>query len=538
MASKTTIIAAVVSVIGALLLIMGLIVEPVTRNHLEMAVPSFSSLQSASSPIFSAWMGDPSQSVRYVTFYFYNVTNPEIVRYFQGTPALAMVGPFTIREILRKTNITWSPDGAEVSYNLEYEYESVVAPCPFNWTSKFHWGSDVICGLPPDSTVITTSNVPLLMVVEHFQNRGWPEDEAMNHFINYINENFGPEDLLLTSNVTSLLFGYNDALFSKVNELIRTCDDKLNDFCYRLKIFEKTQFFSMLRSNEPKDNGLPSSVLTGKNAMQRVGQFTQWRNHTGSVQIWNGTCANVDPATALKFNEQANKLQGGDTILFSPLPAPDTPQVFWSPDLFRAFPLIQTDTDTYHNLNVNVYTADPNFFANSSLVPEHCAFDLDFLPGVQNLTRVYNSPIFLSNPMFSNGDLEYLHNVSGLTNLHGAQTEFWIEPFSGLAVASWTRLQMNARFMPDPMINVLKHIRRGGFFLPVLAGEAYTHLDGDVISALQSTFGDPMTSASNARLAGIITGSFMMAIAVSLLIVVRTRQSTVAAEQMPLLVNV
>ncbi len=57
-----------------------------------------------------------------------------------------------------------------------------------------------------------------------------------------------------------------------------------------------------------------------------------------------------------------------------------------------------------------------------------------------------------------------------------------------------------------------------------------------VLTAVQ--FGDPLTSASNARLAGIVTGAFLLAIAVSLAILTYTRVKPDNAEEQPLLATV
>lgn len=188
MAPVAKIVCVACTVVGALLLAMGFVVEDMVKSHLNDKASTFSTLTDETSPLFPVWRGDDDHIERYVTYYFYNVTNAVSVRQWGVIPSVAVVGPFTYKEHAQKFNISWNENRTKLSYLLNRTFTFVETPCPAV-RSQFSWADDASppCSIP-NTTFITTANIPLLAIVQQFQNYGWVETDVMNRFIKNINE--------------------------------------------------------------------------------------------------------------------------------------------------------------------------------------------------------------------------------------------------------------------------------------------------------------------------------------------------------------
>lgn len=282
MAPIAKIVCVACTVIGALLLAMGFVVEDMVKSHLTSKASTFSSLADETSPLFPVWRGDDDYIERYMTYYFYNVSNSVAVRQWGAIPAVTVVGPFTYREHAQKFNITWNEDRTKISYLLNRTFTFVDTPCPSG--SSFSWtDSDApLCSLP-NTTFVTTANIPLLAIVQQFQNYGWIELDVMNRFIKNINGVVHNESLFPALPVGGMLFGYNDTIMDKLNSIIHDIDDYFN-----LTYTPRPEFYS-LQQRSLFEAIVPSVVSSGAGAASDVGNFDVWAG-ISQLNMWNGTC--------------------------------------------------------------------------------------------------------------------------------------------------------------------------------------------------------------------------------------------------------
>ena len=68
-------------------------------------------------------------------------------------------------------------------------------------------------------------------------------------------------------------------------------------------------------------------------------------------------------------------------------------------------------------MNVFTFRLPPDMFANSTIKPENEGFyEGEYLGnGVQNITKCYNGPAFISKPHFLDADKKFLDDVIGLS---------------------------------------------------------------------------------------------------------------------------
>ena len=177
-------------VLGAVLIAVGIAITIIVDQHLTNKINDYVSLRDESSPLYGVWKGDVNKVSRFVSYYFYNVTNADRVRDMRAVPILRLVGPFTFIEQREKTNISWNCDRTRISYNINRSFTFYDVPCPPTKNVTFSWDSGPRCSLPID-TLIATANIPLLSLVQQCTSLDWVEDDLMNKFIQHVNEVVG-----------------------------------------------------------------------------------------------------------------------------------------------------------------------------------------------------------------------------------------------------------------------------------------------------------------------------------------------------------
>lgn len=95
-----------------------------------------------------------------MTFYMFNVTNPEEAMNEGAKPNVSIVGPFNYLETRVKHDIAWSEDKTTVRFLYNRTFTIVETPCP-----EGELYPDILCSLN-DSMLITTGNIPLMAAAD------------------------------------------------------------------------------------------------------------------------------------------------------------------------------------------------------------------------------------------------------------------------------------------------------------------------------------------------------------------------------------
>lgn len=494
-ASRTALAAVILTIFGGLLLALGFVIEGLVHTHLQSKVPDFVSLTNNNSATFRVWAGGPDGVQQYVSFYFFNVSNVNSVISRLAVPHLDLVGPFTYTIDEVKFNISLIENGTALQYLRNGSLTFYDAPCPAN--ASFHWTGGPPCSMSND-TVIFTANVPLLAIIEQINMLSPLQEELVTLFIDFINKRFGNEDLMPALAVADILFGYNDTVMQGFDEVIAEYNKLFN-----ASLVMHDPFFALQRPGSLNYSRISTAPTT-------PGHLSMWNGYEGHVDFWgNGSCGTDGPT----LSRQANAINGTDGSLFEPSP-PDTLQLF-SPSLFRSVLLHYTSDSSYEDIPALRYTIDQSIFANVTQEPGNCVFDAPGLFGVLNITDIFGTPLYVSNPLFAGADPGYLANVTGLDRYVPAETVYDVDPWTGVTLRSHTRLQLNARITPWERLAATRWVRPGGFYLPVLVVEQRAVVGPAFLEAWQSEFGTPLNAAASTRLAGFIVGAFLLAVALS-----------------------
>lgn len=143
------------TVLGAVLLTIGLVVEPVLDKIMASVINKEIILDSPSSQFYEIWQNSSKVPI-YMTFYVFNVTNPDAVKKNGSKPHIEAVGPFNYHEIRVKHDIKWSPDLTTVRYLYNRTFFLLKKRCKHGELYP-----DYECTID-DSINITTGNIPLM----------------------------------------------------------------------------------------------------------------------------------------------------------------------------------------------------------------------------------------------------------------------------------------------------------------------------------------------------------------------------------------
>lgn len=84
---------------------------------------------------------------------------------------------------------------------------------------------------------------------------------------------------------------------------------------------------------------------------------------------------------------------------------------------YRSYYLNYYKDDVFNDVNVYTFRLPQNIFDNATLNPENEGFfEGEYLGnGVQNISKCYNGPGFISKPHFLDADQKFLNDVRGLS---------------------------------------------------------------------------------------------------------------------------
>ncbi|XP_020297188.1 scavenger receptor class B member 1-like [Pseudomyrmex gracilis] len=308
------------------------------------------------------------------------------------------LGPYIYEESLERVNVTMHDENGTVTYQERRSYKWV--------------------GGRPETDSVTVPNVLLFFATAMIRNL-----------------NFG---VRLVTN--SVLLTLQEKPFVKV-----TAGGFL--WGYETKLFDMAKPLMQLQRDIPFDK---FGLLAKKKAIDkdRIMIHTGLReiNNLGMIDRLNGE-ENRD----IWGDERCDRISGSDSNLFPPNSFANTnkPIYIYSKDLCVKLPFRFSEETTVYDLPCLTYKMEP---LNYSQPENHC-----FCPktddgsricppaGLLNISScIFNSPLLSSFPHFYNADESLLEQVDGLNpqqKIHESYIN--IHPRFGLAIAGWSRLQVN-----------------------------------------------------------------------------------------------
>lgn len=412
---------------GAMLILFGGVLKVVVNMIFKSELKSQLVLKPDNSSLrFKQWKF-PTVPI-HMEFFVFDVVNEVEVR--QGErPTVKQLGPYTYREFLDKKNISFDQERTKVSYNEE---------------KTFIFDKERSCsGCDPFKDIITTINIPYVILSVVAKGYPWIARIAINIFLETMNE-----DLFMRRSVQQVIWGYNDTIFSEFAKLKKK---------YKIAFIPSISPLMNLQPNKSFDGEV--TVNTGKDDLKLVATWERWRGKR-EVGLWKTSYANM--------------LNGSDGTQFTPGINKDNLLYFFSPNLCRSIYLEYDIQHSIKEIDVYRFTTPESLFENASSIPDnqdfclHRCYPNGILAGSRDCKpSSVESPIVISTPHFLLGDRYLRRQVQGLApnkEKHGLFVS--IEPMTGIPMQALIRLQINVHIQPIPDITGTKNLRES--YVPVM----------------------------------------------------------------------
>jgi len=358
---------------------------------------------------YNAWVETPMPV--FTKFYFFDMINPRDLFHSHEKPILEERGPYTFREVEKKVNLTWHPNGTISYRRVKY------------------WYFEREMSVGPLTDVVTTINVPVVGSAEFVRGDFFME--------------WGISDMLSTiearifvkRTIGELLFdGYEDT----VMDIGSSLDSEDEYFEYEEEEEEedpnkvpmdKFGWFYKRNGTSWSDGDL--TMHTGSQDLSTLGKISSW-NHLTRTGAYQGECGMV---------------RGSADGLFPPGLTSNTDSIsIFSTDLCRQLHFTRTSAHDVHGIPVEKFELAPTNFANSSVCADNACYNNNIPSGVQNVTQCkMESPAFVSRPHFHLADPFYKEQFQyGVQPRQGDHdSSFWVEPKSSIPLKVEMRLQLN-----------------------------------------------------------------------------------------------
>lgn len=361
----------------------------------------------------------------YMQFYVFNVTNVHEVL-LGGKPYLQEIGPYTYREYRKKVDIQHNDNGTVTYRQIKY----------WVFNSTMSNGRN-------DSDVFTTINIPVMTLISSMMHTPELLNMAAELLMFVYDEN-----LFVSRSVREIAFGYHDPLLTVAKSIIP-------DWFY-------SDFVGVLAGKNNTDDGV-YTVFTGEKDMTKLGVIDKY-NGTSMLKFWT--------------TDSANMINGSDGTLSPPL-IDDTsmPMPMFSTDICRSiFGVYGGEEHTSKGIPLRRFSGPQSEFASKEENPDNAGFctpaDTCMGTGVLNMSACqlfdyFHVPIVASLPHFLMADEKY---KSAIGNMHPDpvqhRTDINIEPYTGLAMKIFKRLQINIYVHQVPHIRQTENVTEMVF--PVL----------------------------------------------------------------------
>ena len=362
------------------------------------------------------------------------------------------------RELWEKTDVTYSPDGEEVSYGQDKTFFYREGPFA---------GEDTVLTLPNIPMLVSTCNKSSVKV--HSKTRYFQTSLALMKLKPFKTKEHN--DILIAS-TQGMLEADDDPHVSKpfvqikVGEILWGVDSKMLTASKRLlKLWNRTDLLF------PHDE---FGIFVGKNGTN-PGIMTA---KTGINEQYNdiGRLIYFDQKPKLDFwkNEgECNDIKGTDGSSFPLGILPTTTLYLFNRDLCRSIPLVWQENVTSSGVPGFRFVPPENIFSPPEENPDNECFCMadggcNVPKGVFNMSACqYGSPIMMSWPHFFQADPELLETVNGL-NPDPSKHQFFmdIQPKLGVALKAQARSQINIQMYKMDKVDEAKGLR--DMIFPVL----------------------------------------------------------------------
>eukprot|EP00056_Hartaetosiga_gracilis_P000951 m.41493 g.41493 ORF g.41493 m.41493 type:complete len:545 (+) comp10430_c0_seq2:30-1664(+) len=491
-------------VIGAVLLVIGLVAEPGLNAVIRSVIKKDLMLTSDKSQFYPVWKSTKKIPI-YMTFYMFNVTNPLEVQRDGVKPHVEVVGPFNYNETREKFDIEWIDNKEKVRFKYSRIFYPLKRKCPPGVLYP-----DFECTID-DSIKITTPNVALMGLVNIVNNVPYESDLMRKAVLEIIQDfliaNFPTEWTFVTLPARELIFGYNDTILASFNKVIEDINHSvLRNSSSKIPLLPAVQ---VQTNNSMAIREKYSVEFTGKSDMDSIYSFDEWAGYNQTLPYWAGTrCPKTDQGK--KWIHQANMLNGTDGIAFQPNINENSHIYAFSEDLRRSA-LLAYETDiTFDSIPLKRFVLDESVLANVSTNPAQCAFDAYAPYGVLNLTNAIGGPAFASKPHFLDADPVYLQMVDGLAppnrTLH--DTTIDVEPYTGSSFRIHDRLQVSVHLKPTVGIAAFENITEA--YIPMLKVDEHATVTNSLLDEWKAQVGIAIKAKTYIRYVGIGAGPFLI----------------------------
>ncbi|CAD5205946.1 unnamed protein product [Bursaphelenchus okinawaensis] len=289
------------------------------------------------------WTKPPVKT--YQDFYFFNIMNPIDVEYFGATPVVQEVGPFVVKNVNIKDNLTFSEDGNKVKY---HNYRT------------FIYDEELSCDTCKYDSLVQVPNLVALGTLGELADPRYEVPEHIQWAISYLMIFVG-EYPFVQVEVGKLLFdGYNDALLSAAHsELVNFLQKYVNNKTVPVP-FPEMHYMAMFNAyNNSHDSEY--EVYTGKDDPAKKGQIISW----------NGQ--NYLPFSWWNNETTASDLRGTDSGQFAPAHlTPDTIASMFQSYMCRSFNLTYKKDTSVHGIKTYRFEGIPEDF--DTTLPENAGF--------------------------------------------------------------------------------------------------------------------------------------------------------------------
>lgn len=358
------------------------------------------------SDAYKAWRtNDPPLDL---DLYLFNWTNPDLARNLSVKPHFEEIGPYRVKEVKEKMNLTWNDNGT-ISYRIRkfYYYD------PKNSIRKL------------DEDNITTVNPVPLTAAYQARNYNYFTKRVLSLPMSSIT------NFYVTKTAREILFdGYSDGLLNILSNFPT------------LNVQDRFGFFYGRNGTISKDGVFEMNTKNDKN----FGRQLTW-NYRNSTSFYTGQC---------------NEIRGSAGE-FYPLNVKKTKLVLFSSELCKYAELEFVKEEVIKGVLGYKFTAD-NIFDNGTTRPENkCFCREDCIPsGVLDVSTCrQNSPTFLSFPHFYAADPYYRDRIDGMKP-NGSKHEFFvvIEPKSGIIMDIGAYMQLNMLLQPIKGFGLYERVQK------------------------------------------------------------------------------
>lgn len=376
----------------------------------------------------------------YMQFWFFNVTNPDAIRYHGAKPVLREVGPYTYEEKRLKYDLVWDDDEGTVTYLQNKSFVFVPEMSP---------------GLSLEDRVTTLNAI--MVVAADAMSRGDP-NLVSGVIWSEIERGF---ELFEVHTIDELLFaGFEFPEFNFDFSLIPGLEmtEGLNGTIYELleklgldppEWLAENKFGLFYGRNNTNDGTY--KVNTGARGMDDYQYIVEWKGQT-ELDYWNG-------------DQYCNMINGTDGSQYPPEVTRDTVLRLYTSELCRS--LYLTYEKDRNHFGIHVYRfIPPRDMLEDPLINHdnlcYCTPDIDHCLGAGMLNMApcaMGAPIVMSTPHFYQGDEVELAKLVGLDPRKEEHETFLdVEPRTGVTMKAAKKIQINIPLKPYGQFPSFKNV--------------------------------------------------------------------------------